>query len=361
MPDKSQKTEKATPKKRKDSRKKGQVGKSMDLSKWIGLILGISILLANSSSIEKQILGLEGSCFEAIAHPSSQIALRLLERGLLTIATILAPLALALMIVGVVINAAQVGGLSVSFYPLKPTFSKLSLFKGFKRLFSANSAWEAAKSLLKATIIGLLAYQVVSSSISQLMPGAILPLSIVLAQVKNASLSMIRTAGIIGFILAIFDLIHQKKKTSKDLRMSKQEIKDESRQSEGDPTIKGAIRSRQLKLSRSRMLSEVVNADVVITNPTHLAIALRYDPSVSQAPIVIAKGADHMAAKIKEKAAKHNIPILEDKPLARAIYAVCEIDDSVPPEVYVAVAKVLAFVYSLPSKKNPQGFTSARR
>lgn len=274
---------------------------------------------------------------------------RLFVSALTRVLLILAPFLLVGFLVCFVADLLQVKWRPTS-KPLRPKFSKFNPVSGVKRLFSLNSFVELIKSLLK---IGVIAY-VVYSYLKKNMPP--------IFQFYDVSLNqgiMIIGSLVIGLgfritlfytIIAILDFVYQKIKFKRDMRMTKQEVKDEYKNMEGDPQVKSKQRQRMMEASRRRMMQQLPEADVVITNPTHYAVAIKYDPEVYDAPYVIAKGADYLAQKIKETAKEHHIEIVENKPLARMLYANVDIGSVVPPELYQAVAEVLAFVYHLQGK-----------
>ena len=234
--------------------------------------------------------------------------------------------------------------------PLQPKFNKLNPVNGFKRFFSINSLVELVKSILK---IGLIAY-VVYSYLKDNMPPLFLfydmSLNQGILQIGQLVVNLGMRISLFYMIIALADYIYQKVKFKKDMKMTKQEVKDEYKNQEGDPQIKGKQRQRMQEASRRRMMQQLPQADVVITNPTHYAVAIKYDPELYDAPYVVAKGADYLAQKIKESAKENHIEIVENKPLARMLYANVDIGSVVPPELYQAVAEVLAFVYHLQGK-----------
>ena len=224
--------------------------------------------------------------------------------------------------------------------------SRLSPKQGLKRMLGVRAAWEALKALLKVTVIAVVVLSLARSLVPQLLAGGPLPVPVTLGVLGSGLRTLIWTVTVTGLLLALGDYVFQRRTVMKQLRMTPREIKDENRQTEGDPMVKGAIRAKQMAMSRNRMLAAVANADVVLVNPTHYAVALRYEAGRG-APRVVAKGTDALAAKIRERAREHRVPIVEDKPLARLLHRVCEVDDEVPAELYAAVARILAFVFSL--------------
>ncbi len=268
---------------------------------------------------------------------------------LLEVLIVIGPLMAIGFAVAFVSDAAQVKW-KPTMKPLQPKFSKLSPLKGVKKIFSANSIMELVKSVAKIGLIVYISYIYLKDKWGMLFLVYDMPLM----QAINLAAEMVTDLGIriaaVYMIIALADFAYQKVKFSNDMKMTKQEIKEEFKQQEGDPQIKGQIRQKMREASRRRMMQDLPQADVVITNPTHYAVAIKYDPEEADAPVVIAKGEDHMAARIKEVAKENKIEIVENKPLARMLYANVEIGEAVPPELYQAVAEVLAFVYHLQGK-----------
>jgi flagellar biosynthetic protein FlhB len=346
--DKASKTEKATPKKVKDSRKKGQVGKSPEVSSWI-TTFAMTLLLPWTFSRARDLLyRIAAQMGELIEEPEAARALALWGEAMRGALIAVAPMALALMALGVLANLAQVG-MVLSPQALKPKFKQLNPLPGIKRMFGARSAWMACKEVIKLVLLGAVAYQSLSGFIPLLVNPGGLALATVLTSVADAALSFLRNAAGLGLLLAAADYAMQKRQHLKELKMSKQDIKDEFKQADGDPQMKGMIRERQMRMSRNRMMADIATADVVLVNPTHVAVALRYDP-LGGAPRVVAKGSGVIAAKIRERADEHRVPMVRDVPLARALHASCEIGDEIPAEMYAAVARVLAFIFSLKAR-----------
>ncbi|MCR8656267.1 flagellar biosynthesis protein FlhB [Paenibacillus endoradicis] len=347
-----EKTEKATPKKVSDERKKGQVAKSQELPAALILTLVFASFMMIGGYYKTHFMRLFNNLFE------NWLTLELTAGNLgdffvsimLEILILLAPIFVIVMLVGVIGNVVQFGFLLTG-EPLQPKFSKLNPLEGFKRIFSMRSLVEFAKSLLKVTIIGVMVYTIISGEWVTIQGLALQPLDIVFAYAASLVIRLGITIGAILVVLALLDFMYQKYEHAKSLKMSKQDIKEEHKKSEGDPLIKSKIREKQLRMAISRMMQEIPNADVVITNPTHFAVALKYDSSNMEAPKVIAKGKDHLALKIREVAKEHGVITMENKPLARALYSQAEIGDSIPADLFQAVAEVLAYVYKLKGNK----------
>ena len=349
-----EKTEPATAKKLRDARREGQVAKSREVSN-AAMLLSLFVFLS-------LVVGYYGSSFLNIfAMVYNRIPeWTVMHGGEMPLATIYAALRDIVFNFLSIVQPALIIGFVVPFIanlvqvkwspttkPMQPKFSKLNPLNGIKRIFSLNSLMELLKSILKIAIIGFVVYLYIRKEQNRFLIILEMPVMDALKQL----LSVIVTIGIrisaVYVVLAAADYIYQKWKFSEDMKMTKQEVKDEYKNMEGDPQIKSQQKARMLQASRRRMMSRLPEADVVITNPTHYAVAIKYDPDLYDAPFVVAKGSDYLAARIKEIAAENHIEIVENKPLARMLYANVEVDQIVPPELYQAVAEVLAFVYHL--------------
>ena len=253
-------------------------------------------------------------------------------------------------IIALLVSIVQVGW-KVSTKPMKPELSKFNPINGFKRMFSKDSVFELVKSIIKIGLIGYMAYASIRDHQNELFILYDLELKQAVALVGSLVIDVGFRISLVYMIVGIADFVYQKHKFNEDMKMTKQEVKDEFKNTEGDPQIKGRQRRKMQEVSQKRMMQDVPKADVVITNPTHFAVALRYDTKESTAPVVVAKGADFVAQKIKEIARDNQIEIVENKPLARMIYHNVDVGAEIPPELYQAVAEVLAYVYRL---KNPQ-------
>ncbi len=244
------------------------------------------------------------------------------------------------------------GGLFFATKSLKPKWSRLNPLEGVKRLFGPHALWEGVKTLLKSALVGFFVWR----AIVGLMPlvGGLVPLEVGLHIAASAATGLMRDTALAGLLAAAADYVVQRRRTGKQVRMTKHEVKQENKQTEGDPMMKGQIRSRQLASARNRMMADVPLADVVLVNPTHVAVALRYDPAKGT-PRVVAKGAGVIATRIRELAETHRVAMVEDIPLARALHAGCEVGQEIPPQLYQAVAQVLAFVLSLRASGHPAG------
>jgi flagellar biosynthetic protein FlhB len=348
-----EKTEQPTQQKLKQARKEGQVARSADVGAWLGMLAASFLVPWTLEAAVTRARTVLERVPAVIENPHAGALPEILTEALFAIGLASGPLALGMLVLGVVAAGAQ-GGIHVATKLFIPKFSRLNPLKGFKQKLGPQAWWEGAKAGIKTVVLGLVLYYTVRDLVPLLMFSGSLPLSGLLATVKDAILGLIRVASAAGLAMAAADYIVVRRRTNKQLRMSKQEVKDEHKRTEGDPHVKGQIRSRQLAMSRNRMMSDLPQADVVMVNPTHVAVALRYDP-VKGAPRVIAKGKGTIATKIREVATEHRIPLVQDVPLARALYAGCEIGQEIPPQFYGAVAKVLAFVMGLKARGSAAG------
>jgi flagellar biosynthetic protein FlhB len=346
-----ERTEKATPRKLKESRKEGQVARSQDFGAW-GAVLVVALGLGWLAPYAlEQIQALLVQTLSPSAHADEGTALRMLGDGAALTFWIALAMGLGVMVIGVGAAVAQ-GGLFLATKTVKPKWSKLDPIKGAKRVFGPQAMWQGAKMLIKSTLVAVVAWR----AIVHLMPllGGLVPIPVALELASSAALAMMRDVALAGLVAAGVDYAMQRRRTGKQVRMTKKEVRDEHKQSEGDPLLKSALRSRQLAAARNRMMADVPTADVVLVNPTHVAVALRYDPAHGT-PRVVAKGAGVVAAKIRELATEHRVTLVEDVPLARALHASCEIGQEIPRELYHAVAQVLAFVLSRRGAGAPTG------
>jgi len=346
-------TEKATPKKRQEARKKGQVFQSREITSALMLIFVFVTLRVYGKHIFVQITEFMKRLFVEYPGFENLYSLGFLTRLFVDIITvafkIIAPVFAVAMITGLIIGYAQVGFL-FTVETLFPKLNRLSPVNGFKRIFSIRGVVELVKSLIKISVIGYIAYSYLKGearNVIKLMDMDILDIAV---YITSTSIGVAIRICAVLIVLSIFDYAYQWWEYEKNLKMSKQEVKEEFKQTEGNPEIKSKIKQKQREISMRRMLHEVPKADVVITNPTHFAVAIKYDASMYDAPIVVAKGQDFIALRIKETAKENKVEIVENKVLARTLYETVEIGQKIPPELYQAVAEVLAFVYSLKKK-----------
>ncbi len=344
--DKHSKTEQPTAKRKREAKKKGQVARSAEIGGWFSLLIATSALPAVFGAAEHRLLGLTAMSSGVMAAPSVPKAIHVLTTGLGDTLVIALPIALIMAVLAAGSTIAQVGFV-LSAKGITPDFSKLNPVKGLKRTFSVRGVWEVAKSMGKLAAIGALAAKDIIGLWHVMVGAQPVAMGPLIHYAGATFIGFIRTISIVGLLLGLADFAFQRWQTKKALMMTKQEVKEESREQQGDPVMKGAIRRKQFTMSRLRMMAEVARADLVVTNPTHYAVALRYDKAKSLAPRVVAKGSEGVAARIRSMATEHGVPIVEDPPLARAVFAACEIDDVIPASLYTAVARLLAFVYTL--------------
>lgn len=347
-----EKTEEATPKRKSDARKKGQIARSKDVGLAITFIATILVIVILSDTVV-------GSFKKNIIYFLSEAGSIELTNGtvkgltslvLSKMATTLLPIVLPIMVAGVAASLLQSGFLIVK-DAIKPSLGKLNPINGFKNMFSKRSAVELIKNLISISIIVYLAYSYVKDNFYKILNIGNLYLPTMGVEVKSLLLGIFYRIAIFVVAVAAIDYLVQVLLHKKEMRMTKEEIKEEYKQMEGDPQIKSKIKQKQREMSRRRMIDSVGDATVVITNPTHLAVAIKYEEGNMEAPQVVAKGADLLAMKIKEKARESDVPIIENKPLARMIYEQVEIDKYIPQDMYQAVAEILAMVYKLDKKK----------
>jgi len=357
-----ERTEAATPKRRDDARRKGQVARSRELPAAAGILAGAMFFLVGGSSM---IGGAGRLMHEALAGAvRPDLTLLELREVILTAARgaigLLAPLMAVMVTVGVAANVLQTGPVA-SLHPLAPQWSRISPAAGFKRIFSTGTLVELVKSVLKLLTVGAAAWWVLKGEVVRLPALAGADVHAFLPYLGHASLRVALAAGVALMCLGLLDFGFQRFEHEKRLRMTRQDVRREFKETEGDPMVRARIRSIQRQVARKRMMADVPRADVVVTNPTHLAVALKYDSEQMAAPRVVAKGAGHVAARIRAIAAAAGVPVMEDKPLARALYRAVEIGREVPVELYRAVAEVLAFVYRMNESRSYKARANANR
>ena len=354
-----EKTEPATAKKLKDAREEGKVVKSRELNSAFGLIVLFLCLKIFVSYVGQKLIAVFTYAYGQMAdfvlinekNLSTQAIASLFKNIILQWMLIVLPFFAFGVIIALLVSIVQVGW-KVSTKPMKPELSKFNPINGFKRMFSKDSVFELVKSIVKIGLIGYMAYASIRDHQNELFILYDLELNQAIALVGGLVIDVGFKISLVYLIVGIADFVYQKHKFNEDMKMTKQEVKDEFKNTEGDPQIKGRQRRKMQEVSQKRMMQDVPKADVVITNPTHFAVALRYDTKESTAPVVVAKGADYIAQKIKEIAKDNQIEIVENKPLARMTYHNVDVGAEIPPELYQAVAEVLAYVYRL---KNPEG------
>lgn len=350
-----EKTEEPTTKKLDDARKEGQVSKSQELTTAFGLLGLFLSLKAFTGLLGKRLISSFTDVYAMIGTVASDefnnnTYGRLLQDGILEVLLAILPFLAVAFLIAFVTNVMQVKW-KVTGKPLMPKLSKINPIKGFKKIFSMDKVMELIKAIAKIVVISVIVYTTMKNKVDHLY---------ILYQIGNISAATIYVGEEIidlgirvsafFLIIGFADLFYQRRKFKKEMRMTKQEVKDEYKQTEGDPQIKGRIRQKMREASQRRMMQQLPEADVVITNPTHFACALKYDREVSSAPVLIAKGADYIAGKIKDAAREHDIPIVENKPLARMLYYNVDLEQEIPVELYQMTAEVLSYVYNLKNK-----------
>ncbi|MPV39069.1 EscU/YscU/HrcU family type III secretion system export apparatus switch protein [Georgenia subflava] len=340
-----EKTEQATPQRMKKVRDEGGLGRSQDLSAW--LVVGAAALALPAAISAAADAGREQvhQVRNVVEAPETATAVQALSDGLGSVLLTLVPVLAAAALAAIIGSAAQ-GGVHVSGKRLKPKFTNFNLVKGLKRILGPQAWWQGAKALLKTLVVGAVLYLAIAGMVPLVLRSGTVSLSQVIGEVGDRVASLFIWAVVAGLALAVLDVVVVIRRNRKQTRMSRQEVKEENKSSEGDPHVKGQRRALQLAMSRNRMMAAVADADVVVVNPTHVAVALRYQPGEG-APRVVAKGQGHIAAKIRERAAEHHVTVVQDITLARTLNAACEIGHEVPEHLYEAVARVLAFVMSL--------------
>jgi flagellar biosynthetic protein FlhB len=351
MSDGQERTEQATQQRMKEVHSKGQLSKSTDLTAWLGVAAGalaLPLVIAESSDVTSAlVIELQ----TVMDDPQPAVALTLFGTALSAVVPVLTPMFLA-VVIAVVIGTGVQGGIHLKKFQLHG--EGLKMLPGLKRIFGPQAWWEGLKAVLKTAVVGGVLYAVLQGLVPVLMSAGGMPISAVLDVATGGAGALLQTAIAAGLALAVLDVLVIARRNRKRTRMSKKEVRDESKNNDGNPLVKGQRRSRQLAMSRNRMIAAVASADVVLLNPTHIAVALKYEAGKS-APRVVAKGAGEVAAKIREKARDAGVPMVHEILLARALHAACDVGEEVPVELYTAVARVLAFVMSLRARGAAQG------
>lgn len=354
-----ERTEKATPKKRHEVKKKGQVFQSKDLTAAAIILVSIlainamlPFILVTTENFIKDIL----TTYLVNSHDLYTVAnlQKFFTFILGTVAKIAVPIIILIAATGLLLTYGQVGfvftGETLGF-----KLERINPVEGFKRIFSMRGIVELIKALLKTTLIGYMLYSTIRLQINKLPQLLDMSVIDIMNYLMSALVDIGLKSGMLILAISVLDYLYQWWDFERSIKMTKQEIKDEIKEMEGNPQIKSKIREKQRKMALKRMMSEVPKADVVITNPTHYAVALKYDISVASAPVVVAKGVDFLAQRIKEEAQKNHVPIVENRELARNLYNMVDVGDMIPEELYYAVAEVLAFVYSINKEKKVRG------
>lgn len=349
--DAEEKTEKATPKKRSDERKKGKVAKSQEINTAILLLFCFILLFTFGGFMKSGMTHLYEMAFAEFIHWDVTVhsVHDVFIHATVEMAKIISPIMAIAIAAGLIANLSQIGFLFTT-EPLKFDLNKINPIQGAKRIFSLRALVELFKSLLKIVFIGSITFTIIWLFKDDMMMIAFKTTDDAMAFFGRTAMYMGIAAAVALLFLAVFDYAYQRYDFEKNMRMSKKDIKDEQKNIEGDPLIKSKIKEKQRQMATQRMMSEVPKADVVITNPTHYAVAIKYEEETASAPYVIAKGADYLAAKIKEIAGVNNVALIENRSLARNLYEKLEINDLIPEEFYQAVAEILAYVYRLENR-----------
>jgi flagellar biosynthetic protein FlhB len=352
--DSGEKTEKATPRKKQEARKKGQVLQSREITTALALLFVFVTLKITGSYIYGELKIFTEKILSEYLAAVDKFSFEYLTKLFIETLTVLmkttVPILAVALITGLCINYAQVGFLFTT-ENLAPKLERINPLSGLKRMFSFRSVVELVKSIAKIFIVGYVAYSYLNGETQTILGMMGMDTMSIAVNIANLSVNVAIRICVVLLLLAFLDYGYQWWEYEKNLRMTKQEVKEEYKQSEGNPEIKSKIRQKQRQMSMRRMLQEVPKADVVITNPTHYAIALKYDVLQSDAPVVLAKGQDYLALRIKDIARENKVEIVENRALARSIYESVDIGEKIPPELYQAVAEVLAFVYGLKGKR----------
>ncbi|MER2520453.1 MAG: flagellar biosynthesis protein FlhB [Bdellovibrionales bacterium] len=350
--DQDQKTEQPTSKRLDEAREKGQLPISREIAAWMSFAGIVLIVAGLSQGVEKNVAMFLRSFIE---YPH---AIRLDIAGLQNLLfvsvvriTVGVGICFAVMIVAAVAGIMLQTGFFASTALLKPDFARLSPMNGIKRLISMNALVELLKSFVKLVVLGFATYVTLKPLIYKMetLPGV--PLLNSMALLQEEAVDILILLLVVFTFVAVGDLLYKRYEYMKNLRMTKTEVKDEFKQQEGDPVVKGRLRQIRMEKARKRMMAQVPKADVVITNPTHYAIALQYDNTKMAAPILLAKGVDQVAVRIRELAQESNVPLVSNPPLARVLYETVDLDESIPPQHYRAVAEIISYVYKLKRKR----------
>lgn len=343
-----ERTEQASPRRREEARKRGQVARSPEVAS-AAILLACSILFYfYSGGMVERMMDLTRWTLRECG--TTAVSLNNIDALLWgwtwKFFLILAPLLLTVLIAGFLANYLQIGFI-FSFETLMPKFEKIDPIKGFQKFLSLRSLVELVKSLLKMAVVAVIVWYTLKDELGNLIPLMDESLWGILVYTGNVTFRIMITTCWVLIVLALLDYLYQRWEYEKGLRMSRQEVKDEFKQTEGNPVIKARIRRIQREAARKRMMANIPKADVVITNPTHLAVAIRYDADTMHAPTVVAKGAGFVADKIREIAAVHGVTVIENKPVAQLLYKTVDVDQAIPEDLYRAVAEILAYVYGV--------------
>ncbi|MDA1353046.1 MAG: flagellar biosynthesis protein FlhB [bacterium] len=348
--DSGDKTEEPTPHKLREARNKGQIAKSKEFTSAILLLASFYTLKGFAMTMWGKMSGLSVSVFSVLGEPfSGALAGFFMREGLKVTFSVLMPLFLVIMILAIILEALQTNFL-ISAEPLAPKLDNINPISGFKKFFSLKQYVELIKSLIKMSIVIALLYFIIRDEYFIITQSQVRNIWLIMGKVGAIVMKVVTQIGVAYFFIALLDFVYQRYEFIKSMRMTKKEIKEEYKRLEGDPTVKQRQREAQRNMAQGRQMGAVPGADVVVTNPVHVAVALKYDQNENRAPIVLAKGRRLVAHEIKRIAEEHFIPIMENPPLARAIFKESEVGDEIPVEYYKIVAEILAFVFNL--KKN---------
>ncbi|MZH46286.1 MAG: flagellar biosynthesis protein FlhB [Nitrospinae bacterium] len=346
---KDQKTEEPTSKRITDTEEKGNFAHSREInSSFILLAALLGFMIMGEQSTRQVMTSWNGMFSESwTLQLTPQELYKVTVNSMQAFLKIIGPFLILVMLAGLLSNIVQIGGLRFSSHPLIPKFNKLNPLTGFGRIFSKNSLMELFKSLFKVGIISVISYFVIKSHWKEIPPLMGLGVGQILSFMGFVSLKIIFNVLLVMIFLSLIDYAFQKFTYLENLRMTKQEVKEERKETDGNPQIKQRIRTVQMEMARKRMMAAVPEADVIVTNPTHISVAIKYDMENFAAPVVVAKGVGPIAMKIREIARENDIPLVEDKPLARALNKTVEVGQMIPASLYKAVAEILAYVYKL--------------
>ena len=352
MPDDAEKTEDPTPKRREEAREEGQVPESQELNTALTLLFSFVILFFVMPSIVKEIMQFITKVYTQYFGMKFTIVTihNLSMEIMIFILKLISPIFIMVMVVGLLSTILQIGFL---FSPkiIQPEFSKLNPIQGFKQMFSKKTFVELIKSVSKIVLVVGIAFITIRPVVSEFLLLIYSHLKKVINLLGGLSFRLGMRVSLVFIVVGIMDLFYQRWQHEQDLKMSKKEVEDERKQTEGNPEVKQQRKQKQQEMAQQRMMQDVPEADVVITNPTHFAIAIKFDLESMEAPVVVAKGQDDLAQRIKEVAQEHEIEIVEEKPLARALYRMVEIGEEIPAELYQAVAEILAYVYQMDDER----------
>ena len=343
--DGQEKTEQPTSKRRREARERGSVLQSKEIATVV-MLLGVFFMMRLLMPfIYRNVRAYLRFVLDGIGEePASILSYSLFASTVITFLKCSLPLLLSSMVLGILAYGIQTR-FNITFKALKPKFSKLNPLNGIKKMFSLKSVLELIKNLIKIALLGVLLYNLIKDDIVQVARMIDMPPLNAYVQLLQMAFQLVLKTCMAFTVIAFFDYLYQRWDAEKELKMTKQEVKDEYKQTEGNPEIKGRIRRIQRQMALSRMMQKVPEADVIVRNPTHFAVALKYDPDRHGAPVVLAKGQDELALRIVKAGEENGVFIIENKPLARALYASCRLDQEIPAEFYGAVAEILIYIY----------------